>query len=88
MSFIFFSLLKKKGNPIETVVQCSCENGGLDSFLLEFEKFVSEQEVSFSSQRNDFSKSTIILHVSLYCFYFFLLHTKIQQDIMFHIVMI
>ncbi|XP_078311840.1 transient receptor potential cation channel subfamily M member 2-like isoform X3 [Crassostrea virginica] len=45
---------KKKGNPIETVVQCSCENEGLDSFLLEFEKFVSEQEVSFFSQRNDF----------------------------------
>ena len=32
------------------------ENGGLDGFLLQFEKFVSEQEVSFFSQQGSFSK--------------------------------
>lgn len=46
---------------METVIQCAIKNGGLDSFLLDFEKFVSEQEVNipFFSQRNDFSKSFI-----------------------------
>nr|XP_022311261.1 uncharacterized protein LOC111116555 [Crassostrea virginica] len=45
---------KREVKDMETVVRCSCKNGEVDKFLLEFEKFVSEQEVSFFSQRVDF----------------------------------
>ena len=58
LSFLY-SLIKKEENAMETVKQCTINDGGLDSFLLDFEKFASEQEVNipFFSQRNDFSKS-------------------------------
>ncbi|XP_078330793.1 transient receptor potential cation channel subfamily M member 5-like [Crassostrea virginica] len=48
--------IKKEKNPFETVVQCTVSNDELDSFLLDFEKFVSEQErdVSFFNQRIKF----------------------------------
>ncbi|XP_078329886.1 transient receptor potential cation channel subfamily M member-like 2 [Crassostrea virginica] len=44
-------LTQTKENHKETVVHCNLQNGGHASSLLDFEKFVSEQEVSFF---NDF----------------------------------
>ena len=41
---------------METVVHCTAENGGIDSFRIEFEKFVSGQEVSFFNQKVDLSE--------------------------------
>ena len=44
---------------METVLHCTLDNGGLDGFLLEFEQFVSKQEVTCFSQQSSFSKFTI-----------------------------
>nr|XP_022311194.1 uncharacterized protein LOC111116490 [Crassostrea virginica] len=44
----------KDENHKETVVQCNLQYGELDCSLLDFEKFVSDQEVSFFSQMKDF----------------------------------
>ena len=40
---------------METVVHCNTQNGEVGNFLLKFEKFVSEQEVSFFNQKDDLS---------------------------------
>lgn len=53
----YFSLCQTEENCMETVIHCSSQNGGIGNFRIEFEQFVSEQEVSFFSQREDFSKS-------------------------------
>nr|XP_022311230.1 transient receptor potential cation channel subfamily M member 2-like [Crassostrea virginica] len=39
---------------METVLHCTFDNGGLDGFLLEFEQFVSKQEVTCFSQQSSF----------------------------------
>lgn len=41
---------------METVVHCDLQNEGAGKFLLKFEKFVSEQDVSFFSPKVDLSK--------------------------------
>nr|XP_022312126.1 transient receptor potential cation channel subfamily M member 8-like [Crassostrea virginica] len=53
---------QREENPFETVVQCTLKNQDLDSFLLDFEKFVSDQElrISYFSQRTSFKVPTPI----------------------------
>nr|XP_022311634.1 transient receptor potential cation channel subfamily M member 1-like [Crassostrea virginica] len=44
---------KTEDRHAETIVHCTCDNGGISSFLLEFEKFISKQEVAVFSQKVD-----------------------------------
>nr|XP_022311262.1 uncharacterized protein LOC111116556 [Crassostrea virginica] len=54
VKLISFTDKDTEENCMETVIHCSSQNGGIGNFRIEFEKFVSEQEVSFFSQREDF----------------------------------
>lgn len=53
---ILFVIFQIEERHAETIVHCTCENGGISSFLLEFEKFISKQEVAVFSQKVDLSK--------------------------------
>lgn len=53
--FIFFPLSETQETKIDPTIY-NTEDEENEDFLLQFEKYVSEQEVSFFSQKMDFSK--------------------------------
>ena len=59
MIYILVFFFKTEETGLETVVQCASQNKGISNFLLEFEKFVSKQEVALFSRNEDISRFTI-----------------------------
>lgn len=55
IGFIFV-IFQTEERHAETIVHCTCENEGFSRFLLEFEKFISKQEVAVFSNKVDLSK--------------------------------
>ena len=53
---IVLIMLQSQEKTLETVVHCAGQNGGIGNFRIEFEKYVSGQEVSFFNQKVHLSK--------------------------------